>query len=161
MQTEHNESIERLNDNSGSVWQSIVYLLRVAAWAPISVLILHAIVLRTPWRQTLDWLLYFLGGAATAYFLFHAARLLTQVLGQLRMPTHYMLAFGLTCTIAVGWEIIEFLSDQILGTQVQHSLVETMRDLICGVLGAVFSLVCVLLLMLVRGYSRTIQKSKI
>lgn len=141
--------------------QSIVHLFRVAAWAPIIVLILHAIVLRTPWRQNLDWLLHFLGGAATAYFLFHAARLLTQILGQLRMPTHYLLAFGLTCAIAVGWEIVEFLSDQILGTQVQHSLAETMRDLICGVLGAVFSLVCVLLLALLRGCSKTNQKNKI
>lgn len=158
MQTGNNESVEHLNDKSGSVWPSIVHLLRVAAWAPILVLMLHAIVLRTPWRMNLDWLLHFLGGAATAFFLFHAARLLTQVLGHFRMPTHYLLAFGLTCAIAVGWEIVEFLSDQILGTQVQHSLSETMWDLICGVLGAAFSLVCVLLLAHVRGFSRTTQK---
>lgn len=140
------------------MWRSIVHLLRVAAWAPIFVLILHAIVLRTPWRLSLDWLLHFLGGASTAYFLFYAARLLPQVLGHLRMLTHYMLAFGLTCAIAVGWEVVEFSSDQILGTQVQQSLVETMRDLICGVLGAVFSLVCILMLTLMHGISRTTQK---
>ena len=39
--------------------------------------------------------------------------------------------------MAVGWELIEFASDSILGTHVQKSLRETMLDLVFGMFGAV------------------------
>jgi hypothetical protein len=41
-------------------------LLRRAAWAPIVVLIFHAIVAETGHRQTLDFVMHFCGGAAIA-----------------------------------------------------------------------------------------------
>lgn len=39
--------------------------------------------------------------------------------------------------VAVAWEIVEFASDQIFGTSSQdHSLFDTMTDLVCGTAGA-------------------------
>jgi hypothetical protein len=38
--------------------------------------------------------------------------------------------------IAVLWEISEFAADQVLGSNVQRSLNNTMRDLILGLAGA-------------------------
>jgi hypothetical protein len=51
-------------------------------------------------------------------------------------------SFGLTTTIAVLWEIGEFLSDVFLGTNIQHDVANTMRDLILGMAGG-FSLLCI------------------
>lgn len=115
-------------------------ILREAAWAPVALLLLHAIVLRTPYRAELDGVLHFLGGAAVAFFFYQVYRILTDVLGEFRPLTHYLLAFALACTAALFWELGEFASDRLIGTQLQKSLPETMADLAFGVLGAATSL---------------------
>ncbi|HSR89030.1 MAG TPA: hypothetical protein VLK22_01340 [Candidatus Udaeobacter sp.] len=42
-----------------------------------------------------------------------------------------------TVTIAVWWEFYEFISDYFLGTLMQPSIADTMKDLCMGMLGAV------------------------
>lgn len=105
-------------------------LLQQAAWAPIGVVVLHAVVARTAYRQDLDWLMHSLGGAAMAFFLYEATRVWERYLGRLYPLARYLIAFGLTCAVAIGWEVAEFF----LGNQ--GGLGETIADLIFGMLGA-------------------------
>lgn len=123
----------------------VVQLLRVAAWAPIAVLLVHQISMRTPWRSELNWTIHFLGGAAAAYFLFHAARTFARELGPLRPITHHLLAFALAAVVALSWEFAEFVIDHLWRWRLQQSLTDTMGDLFFGMLGALCALVVVAL----------------
>ena len=116
----------------------ITRVLRDAAWAPLAVLILHALLGSVLGHEPyVDPTMHFLGGAAAAFFVRHASRVAGRLLGG---PTQYaldLLAFGSTCAIALFWEFGEFASDQYFGTHIQRSLENTMRDLVLGVSGAV------------------------
>lgn len=109
-------------------------LLISAGWAPVCVVLLNAFVVRTAYRQDLNWLVHALGGAAMAYFLHRAAVLGERHLGQLRPPAQYLLAFGLTCAVAIAWECTEFAFGY------QDGLTDTMGDLAFGTLGAALGL---------------------
>ena len=58
------------------------------------------------------------------------------MLGALTEDARDLMSFGLTCSIALFWEIAEFGSDTFLGTNIQKSNANTMRDLILGTAGA-------------------------
>lgn len=113
-------------------------VLRQAAWAPLTVLLVHAVaasLLGHP--RNLDPLMHFAGGAAVAYFVFCACDVCHRYVGALPQLTTFVLVFTGTCTIALFWEFGEYLSDAFLGTRVQASLAETMSDLLLGAAGAV------------------------
>lgn len=95
-----------------------IRLLRRAAWAPIAVLIFHAIVAETPYRKALDFAMHFSGGAAIAYFLFEALREFRSLLGTPTPFGRYLFAFALACTVGVFWEFGEYFSDAFLGTHI-------------------------------------------
>ena len=126
---------------AASVRQIIARVGREAMWAPITVLVLHAVGGRLFGHEPyVDPTMHFLGGVAAALFFRHAASVGRALLGA---PTHLaldLLAFGSTCGVALFWEFGEFTTDQFLGTQIQRSLGDTMRDLLLGVLGALFYL---------------------
>ena len=111
-------------------------LLRVA-WAPVAVLIFHAIVAKTRYRMPLDFTMHFLGGASMAYASFHALDYLAPLLGSVSKAGRYLFAFSLTCTVGVFWEFAEYASDIFRHTHIQQSLPETMSDLIADASGAV------------------------
>ena len=46
-----------------------------------------------------------------------------------------VLIFSLTATATVFWEFVEFIGDQLLGTNIQISLANTMQDQLMGILG--------------------------
>ena len=112
-------------------------LLIQAGWAPIGVVLLHSMLVPTSYRQELNWFVHALGGAAMAFFLYRAAVVGERYLGRLRPLAQYLLAFGLTCAVAIGWECAEFIAGQ------QDSLTDTMGDLAFGMLGAGLCLVAV------------------
>ena len=116
-------------------------LMRRAAWAPALVLIFHAFVIRSPYHAALDNLNHFLGGAAAAFFVLEAIRL---SLPRLPSIASHLFAFGLACAAAVFWEIAEFTFDQLLGSDLQGPLEETMGDLISGVVGAAVTLLALM-----------------
>jgi hypothetical protein len=118
-----------------------IRLICRAGWAPVAVLILHAIVVRTSYRQQLDFAMHFSGGAAMAYFLFEAQHYFQKQLGDPTPFGRYLFAFGLACTVGVFWEFFEFFSDTYLHSHIQQSLQETMSDLIADAVGAVAALV--------------------
>jgi hypothetical protein len=121
-------------------------LLYRAGWAPIGVLILHAIVAKTFLRQPLDFAMHFLGGAAIAFFLFEAIHRFRDLLGTLTSFGRYVFAFALACTVGLFWEFGELFSDTFLHTHIQKTLHETLSDLIADASGATTSLVVVCVL---------------
>jgi uncharacterized membrane protein (DUF485 family) len=127
-------------------------LLRRAAWAPIAVLILHAIVAETPYRQRLDFAMHFSGGAAIAYFLFVALHEFREWLGTPTPFGRYIFSFAMACTVGVFWEIGEFISDVFLHTHIQKAVSETMSDLVADATGALFALA---LVFIIRCFAKT------
>jgi hypothetical protein len=110
---------------------------RGAAWAPLSVLIGHSVFARLFGHEPyVDPIMHFTGGVAAAYFFRKASLIGAGVLGALTDFSRDLLSFGLTCSIALFWEMAEFGSDTFLGTNVQISNANTMRDLILGTVGA-------------------------
>ena len=106
-------------------------------WAPAAVVLLHwtagALFGHEPY---VDPVMHFSGGLAVAYASRHAVLAGIDVFGRLTPLAADLFAFGATSAAAVVWEIGEFASDQLIHTNVQLSLENTMRDLILGVTGA-------------------------
>lgn len=123
-----------------------VDLLRRAAWAPIAAVLIQQGTLWFGVRRDADALVHFCGGAAAAFFLLRASQIFAERLGITRRGTHGLVAFAGACTAAVVCEIVEFASDQWLGSHAQESLHETMLDLVFGVTGAAIALVVVMTL---------------
>ena len=118
-------------------------LTREVLWAPAGVVLLHwtagALFGHEPY---VDPVMHFSGGVAVAYASRHAVTVGIDVFGRLTPLAADLCAFGATSAAAVLWEIGEYASDQLIHTNVQLSLDNTMRDLILGVSGAaVFLLV--------------------
>ena len=111
-------------------------------WPPILVFVAHVILSRGfgayllfPW---IDIPMHFLGGLSMAYSLFLALTDLQthRMISRLDRSMEFILVFGLVGTIAVFWELGEFSMDQLLETNVQISLQNTMQDLFMGITGA-------------------------
>ena len=116
----------------------LVRLARDAAWAPVSVLILHEVAARSFGHEPyVDPVMHVLGGMAAAFFLRYASSIAGRWLGAPSATALNLLAFGLTCAVALAWELAEFASDQYLGTRAQRDLGNSMRDLVLGVSGAI------------------------
>ncbi|VUT23567.1 MAG: hypothetical protein MASP_00043 [Candidatus Methanolliviera sp. GoM_asphalt] len=68
-----------------------------------------------------------------------SAVIMDQYVESIKMNRYFVAFFVIIFTMAMGvtWEIGEFLSDQILLTQAQHGLNDTMLDLIFDLVGGV------------------------
>lgn len=119
---------------------SLLMWARKAAWAPVVVLVVHRIVGKTPWRQDLDFAMHFSGGMAAAYGAWHALSCFERWLGSLTLIGRLLFSFALACVVGLFWEFAELASDVFRGTHIQHSVRETMRDLIADACGAVVTL---------------------
>ncbi len=115
-------------------------LMLRAAWAPLLVLALHQQVLRTPWRQQLDFAMHFSGGVAISFFIWHALDCFAHWFGTLTAFARYLFTFSLACTVGLFWEFAELCSDVFRHTHIQHSIHETMRDLAADATGALLTL---------------------
>src|SRR5262245_26003918 len=117
----------------GFTKETFIKISRRVAWAPLSVLIAHSIFARLFGHEPyVDPIMHFSGGVAAAYFFRKASIIGAEALGSLTDISRDLLSFGLTCSVALFWEIAEFASDTFLGTNVQISNANTMRDLILG-----------------------------
>ena len=102
-----------------AVWLSwAITSLRRAAWAPISVLMLHVVAVqcfdiysRFP---DFDMPMHFVGGAAIAHFFVACYRSASEreLLGQPAAVVFPPMILGLTCLAAVVWEFAEFAGDR-------------------------------------------------
>lgn len=115
-------------------------LMLRAGWAPLAVLVFHRAVFNTPWRQPLDFIMHYSGGVAIAFFLWHALDCFAHWFGTLTPFARYIFTFALACTVGLFWEFAELYSDVVHHTRIQHSVHETMRDLIADATGALTTL---------------------
>jgi hypothetical protein len=119
---------------------AVLRLAREAAWAPLGVLLLLVLGVMAGASDEYYWVLHFAGGAAIAFFIDRALDQFQAVLGELRAAARSLLVLGLACTVALFWEIGQFLLDKVLGLRVQGDLTDTMIDLTLGVAGALAGL---------------------
>ena len=111
---------------------------RHAAWAPLTVLVLHDLGARLFGHEPyVDSVMHFLGGMAAAFFFRYASAVADKTLGAPSDTALDVIAFGLTCAVALFWEFGEFAADLYFGHNIQRGLANTMRDLALGVSGAV------------------------
>jgi hypothetical protein len=120
-------------------------LILRAAWAPVAVLVLHAIVAKTSLRNPWDFPIHFLGGASIAYFAAHALHCLHILFGPLKALTRYLFSFCIACTVGVFWEFGERLLDVFCRMAIQQTLANTMSDLAADASGALVGLLFVAL----------------
>ncbi len=82
--------------------------------------------------------MHYLGGLSMAYSLFLALAHLQEHkrIKPLDKAIEWTFVLSLVTTAAVFWEFSEFTMDQVLGTNVQISLQNTIQDLFMGVTGA-------------------------
>jgi hypothetical protein len=88
-----------------------------------------------------DIIAHFTGGIASAFFIRHSAVIGRRYLGEMTALGLGLLAFGLTCVVALLWELAELSSDIYLGTFIQRSARNTLRDLALAALGAMLFLI--------------------
>ena len=132
---------ETLTNMGALIEDTFIKISRGVAWAPLSVLIGHSVFAKFFGHEPyVDPVMHFSGGIAVAYFFRKVSMMGNEVLGELTDFSRDLLSFGLTCSIALFWEIVEFISDTFLGTNVQTSNANTMRDLILGTVGALMFL---------------------
>jgi hypothetical protein len=115
-----------------------------AAWAPLLIFVVYAIVAKAfsayliwPW---LDMPTHFLGGMAITYFYIVAVKHAQQVVALIPRAIRMALALGLTAISAIVWEFLEFASDKWLGTQMNLGVADTLSDLFFGLLGGALML---------------------
>lgn len=118
----------------------LVRTLQRAAWAPLLLLISHAVASLgfNAYRlfPPLDMPAHFLGGVAATFFLREAARNAEEFVGGIPPTVKPLLLFSGFSSIAIFWEFLEFLSDRFLGTMLQSGLSDTFCDLSFGMLGS-------------------------
>lgn len=108
-----------------------------AAWAPVSVLLVHnGLSKLIGHREDLDPYFHFFGGAAIAYFFYTSIIVGNNWFGSPTPFARSFIAFCCSATVAVFWEFLEFAGGKITHVYAQISLDETMWDLIFGCTGA-------------------------
>ncbi|MCB0076081.1 MAG: hypothetical protein KDD73_01585 [Anaerolineales bacterium] len=119
-------------------------VVKVGGWFPLLVFALHVVISRILhlylYWPTVDIPMHFAGGLSIAYFVSCAFQTLPRYFAQRSRTVllELLLIATLTTTAAVCWEFAEFAIDQLLGSNVQVSLANTMQDMAMGMLGATF-----------------------
>ncbi len=115
--------------------------LRRAAWAPLTVFIVHMIASEGfdayELYPPLDIPMHFLGGVVICYFFYAASRAThaEKFLGIHTRFSLFVLLMALTATATVVWEFAEWIADNYFGRKAQVSITDTMGDMLLGLLG--------------------------
>ena len=130
-------NISAKNLMSSELWVDLLKLF----WPPIVVFTMHVFLYVIDLYSLFPWVdipMHYLGGLSMAYSLFMTLTYLQErrIIHPLDKVIMLLLTFTLVATIAVFWEFGEFSMDQLLKTNGQISLQNTMQDLFMGMLGA-------------------------
>lgn len=123
-------------------WNAVWKVFKAGGWFPSLVFVSHLILkyiiqIYRYWPHA-DMPLHFFGGMSIAFFVSGSYQILRHE-GAKRSRVvllELVLIVSLTATAAVFWEFMEFASDHFFATNLQGSLLNTMMDLIMGMLGA-------------------------
>ncbi|HEU4529621.1 MAG TPA: hypothetical protein VFR59_00500 [Steroidobacteraceae bacterium] len=130
-----------MNDDL-TVKEGVLLALRRAGWGIIAVILLHSILASVFGHEPyVDPAIQLCGGVAIAYLLHQLCSNLPVVLGHPSTLGRNLMAFGLTAAVAILMEVVEFILDNMLGTNFTGDVAETVRDLILGLLGAMVFLI--------------------
>ena len=128
------------------------------AWAPACVLILHKFLSIRGYQNQIDWWNHYSGGLAFSFFVWKSFPIFGRWLGTVTPIGKIAITFLAGCSAALCWDIVEFLSDLILGTDIQKSISETMMDLLNGFLGCSTTTV-ILCFLLFRARARLARQN--
>ena len=84
--------------------------------------------------------MHYSGGVAISLFLWRALDCFAHCFGSLTPFARHLFTFALACTVGLFWEFAELFSDVVYGAHIQHSVRETVRDLIADATGALTTL---------------------
>lgn len=110
-------------------------------WAPAGVAVAFLVLVGAGLGDRYDYVFHAAGGAAVAYFFWRCAALVPALSQRVQGRARLVFAFAASCVVAVLWEFAEFGADRWLGFTLQGGILETLRDLAFGALGA--TAVCV------------------
>jgi hypothetical protein len=126
-------------------------VMRKAAWAPAAIFLIHTFIsLVFGHKPALDPSMHFLGGMAMAFFFHELLNVSTALFGESRYFPRLILSFCFATTVAVFWEFMEFGGGEATGVYSQHSIKETMYDLLLGCGGAA----CYVMLQMILGFKK-------
>lgn len=122
--------------------KTVAGLLLRAGWAPVLVVVLHGLFARaTNVYDTFsfsDMPMHFFGGMAIAYFLSSCFQAIPAgaISRDWRPVMEFITVTGMTATVAVLWEFVEYFSDEWFGTIALGNIYDTLQDLALGLAGA-------------------------
>jgi len=119
---------------------SIKFISRVLI-IPAIVMVLHFFILSCNVYASIpsiDILMHLLGGCTAAFCLTITLVRLQKlkIIQSLNKDILYALVISLTCVIAVLWEIGELTSDMLMMTTTQISVLDTLSDIVMGIVGS-------------------------
>ncbi len=120
------------------VW--IARSVRVAAWAPLTVFVLHAVLVATGAYGVyppLDVPMHLAGGIAIAYFFSKSLALAIEadLLGAPNRPAVAVMVLTCTCAAAIAWEFAEWTYDRFFIAGDARAYHDTLLDMALGVMG--------------------------
>jgi hypothetical protein len=79
-----------------------------------------------------------IGGLVSSlcFLLFVATYFGTRTMRQIPWCLRCLLMLGFTALVTIGWEFFENFTDTFLGTQLQSTIIETLKDMAVGLVGA-------------------------
>lgn len=95
-------------------------------------------VKQVDWLIYLDIPLHLIGGlvAALCFLCFVAAIHRNEGMRQIPRWLRCVLVLGFTALVTIAWEFFEYFADTYLGTELQSTVIETLKDMAVGLLGA-------------------------
>ena len=120
---------------------------KVIIFLPICIWLLYEIAVvvlrqKTMHENYLDKVFHFVGGAsiyfAAAGILWHSVQ--RKIIEIHDANVFRLLAYGILCFVIIGWEIMEYLGDLITSGYLTYP--DTITDMICGLAGGLFAMLC-------------------
>ena len=93
---------------------------------------------RIEWFSYIDIPLHLIGGLVSSlcFLLFVATYFGTRTMRQIPWSLRCLLVLGFTGLVTIGWEFFENFTDTFLGTRLQSTVIETLKDMAVGLVGA-------------------------
>lgn len=120
--------------------QSELLLIKIII-APLSLLLVHIIITKLNWYEQHYWIdtpMHFFGGVSIGVSSYYLLQM--PIFKFSRSPLgNFLFVVGMTALAASSWEIFEFNMDFYFASNMQSSILDTMKDLAFGLLGGLIT----------------------